>query len=559
MPITPTYPGLYIEELPSSSHTITAAPTSVAVFVGYSHPFKTQTFNQPVEIFSFSDYERLFGGFFNSSLFAGDQQAGLMGDLAMAVYQFFQNGGADAFVVGLQAQLPLGSPPPSPLDDLTPVQGQAVATIENANFEALEFVDDQYQLRITVENIVPVSSSQTWLTADLTISYLPTAANSNTNARVVTETYPRVNFAPQAQSSSSPVSNPNSVVARIAGVSKLVNVALDPSVAVPTTAWAAAPFDVFFGPALPAPTTVAPGSTHGNIFNPGDYTNALAADSPLDKLPIFNLLILPGVTASGVLSAASAFCQLKRAFLIMDPLPGDSADGSNGTTAITTGFSTMPKSKNSAVYFPYLMSNDPLTGAVLQIPPSGTVAGIFAEIDTNRGVWKAPAGLETTLTNVTDVVPTGQMTDQRQGVLNQAGINCIRNFPGVGPVVFGARTSVASNPSFQEWKYVPVRRMALFLEQTLYANLGWVVFEPNDEPLWNAIKATIEAFMLGLFRQGAFQGETPSDAFQVKCDSQTTTQADIDNGIVNIVVAFAPLKPAEFVIIQIAQLAGQTQ
>ena len=101
--------------------------------------------------------------------------------------------------------------------------------------------------------------------------------------------------------------------------------------------------------------------------------------------------------------------------------------------------------------------------------------------------------------------------------------------------------------------------MALFLEQTLYNNLGWVVFEPNDEPLWAAIRTSIEAFMLGLFRQGAFQGSTPSEAFQVKCDNQTTTQADIDNGIVNIVVAFAPLKPAEFVIIKISQLAGQTQ
>jgi uncharacterized protein len=151
------------------------------------------------------------------------------------------------------------------------------------------------------------------------------------------------------------------------------------------------------------------------------------------------------------------------------------------------------------------------------------------------------------------------MTDQRQGVLNQAGVNCIRNFPGIGPVVFGARTSVSANPSFQDWKYVPVRRMALFLEQTLYANLGWVVFEPNAEPLWTAIRSSIESFMLGLFRQQAFQGTTPSDAFQVKCDNQTTTQDDINNGIVNIVVAFAPLKPAEFVVIQIAQLAGQTQ
>jgi phage tail sheath protein FI len=194
-----------------------------------------------------------------------------------------------------------------------------------------------------------------------------------------------------------------------------------------------------------------------------------------------------------------------------------------------------------------------------EIPPSGTIAGIFANTDLTRGVWKAPAGLATTLTNITDVVERGQLTDQRQGVLNPLGVNCVRNFPNVGPVVWGARTSVTANPAYQQWRYVPVRRMALFLEQTLYANLGWVVFEPNDTPLWTAIVTSIQSFMLGLFLQGAFQGSTPSQAFQVKCDSSTTTQDDINNGIVNILVAFAPLKPAEFVVIQIAQLAGQAQ
>jgi phage tail sheath protein FI len=125
-------------------------------------------------------------------------------------------------------------------------------------------------------------------------------------------------------------------------------------------------------------------------------------------------------------------------------------------------------------------------------------------------------------------------------------------------VVWGARTTVAKNQAFAQSMYVPVRRMTLFIEQTLLANLRWVVFEPNDEPLWTAIRSSIESFMLSLFKQGALQGSTPSQAFQVKCDSTTTTSTDQQNGIVNIVVAFAPLKPAEFVIIEIAQLAGQT-
>jgi phage tail sheath protein FI len=167
--------------------------------------------------------------------------------------------------------------------------------------------------------------------------------------------------------------------------------------------------------------------------------------------------------------------------------------------------------------------------------------------------------LQTVILNTTGVVDTGDMTDARQGTLNPLGVNCLRDFPGIGTVIFGARTLVTENPAFEQWRYVPVRRMALFLEQTLKANLTWVVFEPNDSPLWVAIRTSIESFMLSLFHQHAFQGDTPSQAFQVLCDSSTTTQQDIDNGIVNIIVAFAPLKPAEFVIIKIAQLAGQTQ
>ena len=187
------------------------------------------------------------------------------------------------------------------------------------------------------------------------------------------------------------------------------------------------------------------------------------------------------------------------------------------------------------------------------------MAGIYASTDTNRGVWKAPAGLQTVILNTIGVIDTGRMTDARQGTLNPLGVDCLRDLPGIGTVVFGARTLVTQNPAQQQWRYVPVRRMALFLEQTLYRNLTWVVFEPNDEPLWVAIRTSIESFMLSLFHQGAFQGDTPSQAFKVLCDSSTTTQQDIDNGVVNIVVAFAPLKPAEFVVIQIAQLAGQSQ
>jgi phage tail sheath protein FI len=152
-----------------------------------------------------------------------------------------------------------------------------------------------------------------------------------------------------------------------------------------------------------------------------------------------------------------------------------------------------------------------------------------------------------------------KLTDPENGALNPLGLNCLRIFPIYGSIAWGARTLVGSDAEGNEWKYVPVRRTALFLEESLYRGTQWVVFEPNDEPLWAQIRLNIGAFMHGLFRQGAFQGQTPRDAYFVKCDKETTTQADINLGIVNILVGFAPLKPAEFVVIKIQQMAGQIE
>jgi phage tail sheath protein FI len=138
-------------------------------------------------------------------------------------------------------------------------------------------------------------------------------------------------------------------------------------------------------------------------------------------------------------------------------------------------------------------------------------------------------------------------------------VNCLRNRPGYGTVVWGARTLRGADATPDDWKYIPVRRTALFIEESLFRGTQWVVFEPNDEPLWSQIRLNVGAFMHDLFRQGAFQGTTPQDAYFVKCDKETTTQSDINNGIVNILVGFAPLKPAEFVVIQLQQMAGQIQ
>ena len=154
---------------------------------------------------------------------------------------------------------------------------------------------------------------------------------------------------------------------------------------------------------------------------------------------------------------------------------------------------------------------------------------------------------------------TYQLTDPENGLLNPLGLNCFRTFPGYGSVLWGARTLAGADALASQWKYVPVRRMALFLEQSLYRGTQWVVFEPNDEPLWAAIRLNVSSFMQTYFLKQAFQGQTADEAYFVKCDSETTTQTDIDNGIVNILVGFALLQPAEFVVIQIEQLTGQAQ
>jgi phage tail sheath protein FI len=540
MPITPTYPGIYIQEIPSAIHTITAAPTNIAVFIGYTHPFKTihANWRRPVQIFGFTDYIRNFGGFFRSLAFA--KSATNFADMAQAVNQFFLNGGTEAYIVALQPQGPPITPP-------TLQFGSVV-------FTAREITDATYELSVRVVPNLPLASPPNE-TADVIITYGPrsTPGGPQPPPSTVIETYRRVSLTP-TDAHGAP--DPNFIVTRIGTatnpVSSLVTVPAD------VTGLFFPVNEQFesFGQSLDQDT---------QLFFAHDFTAVMEQDTELDKLAIFNLMVIPGVGDTTVMSTALAFCERKRAFLIMDPSSASTADPNDPHNSIQLYVSTLPKGPNAALYFPYLKSPDPLTGATIdpltrlpyEIPPAPTVAGIYAATDLSRGVWKAPAGFQATTTNTTGVVDRGRMTDQRHGVFNPLGINCLRDFPNIGTAVFGARTVVTSTN--EQWRYVPVRRMALFLEQTLYANLGWVVFEPNAEPLWTAIRMSITSFMLGLFRQGAFAGTTPSQAFLVQCDSQTTTAQDVNNGVVNILVGFAPLKPAEFVIIMITQLAGQTQ
>ena len=242
---------------------------------------------------------------------------------------------------------------------------------------------------------------------------------------------------------------------------------------------------------------------------------------------------------------------------LVDPLSDwDKPADAIAPTGVDGSVFGLARSPNSALFFPRIISPDPLRDGQLEpFAPCGAMAGIMARTDASRGVWKAPAGIEATLSGVSDL--TVNMTDHENGLLNPLGVNCLRSFPVIGRVSWGARTLEGADQLASEWKYIPIRRLALMMEESLFRGTKWVVFEPNDEPLWANIRLNVGAYMMSLFRQGAFQGTSPKDAFFVKCDAETTTQNDRNNGIVNIVVGFAPLKPAEFVVISIQQIAGQ--
>jgi hypothetical protein len=285
----------------------------------------------------------------------------------------------------------------------------------------------------------------------------------------------------------------------------------------------------------------------------------------LNKVDIFNLLCVPGESETSTVSALQQYCASKLAFYIVDPPQGAGTSPTTvaklvqtGPAGSDTGSLTGTYSMNSAYYFPWVMAPDPLIGNRQRLfPPCGFVAGIYAATDANRGVWKAPAGIDAGLTGESGLQYV--LTDAENGSLNVQAINCLRHFKVYGDVVWGARTLQGNDQAGSQWKYIPIRRLALFLESSLYEGTQWVVFEPNDETLWSQIRLNVGSFMQGLFLQGAFQGTTPQQAYFVKCDSENNPQSSIDQGVVNILVGFAPLYPAEFVVIQIQQMAGQVQ
>lgn len=541
MPTALTYPGVYIEEVPSGVRTITGVATSITAFIGTAPRGSS---NDPVVINSFGDFERLFGGLSVDSM------------LGYAVRDFYQNGGSQAIIVRVNngataasIQLPTGQA--SPNNFLTLVAASE-GSWGNSLSAGVDFntkdpsKPDLFNLTVfeTVNKVVV--QTERFLNVSLNSSdagYLP---------RVLDQ---------------------QSLLVRV------LSDASGPVIPLDTAGHPARPLEtmeILSPPSSPPKEKLAPvpavtgsGTDGGAVGGPqyigsADLKTGLFA---LDKADLFNLLCIPppvrgGDTDISVYGAALKYCVDRRAMLIVDP---PAAWGALSETAAANAIKglgdlslTGPDSRNAALYFPRVKEADLLLNGVIDtFVPCGVIAGIMARTDSQRGVWKAPAGLDATLSGVRALQVN--LNDGENGQLNPLGINCLRSFPVNGRVVWGARTLRGADQFADDYKYVPVRRTALYLEESLYRGTQWVVFEPNDEPLWAQIRLNIGAFMQNLFRQGAFQGRTPREAYLVKCDKETTTQNDINLGIVNILVGFAPLKPAEFVVIKIQQLAGQIE
>lgn len=297
------------------------------------------------------------------------------------------------------------------------------------------------------------------------------------------------------------------------------------------------------------------------VLTETDYVGAGFEDADkgiyaLAKVDLFTLLCLPPPVPDGdlpqtVWKAALAYCARRRAFLIVDA-PGGATPSTVTAWPAEHGL-TGDAARNGAVYFPRIRRPDPLrNGAAGDFAACGAVAGVMARTDADRGVWTAPANAG--LAGVSGL--TVVLTDGQNGTLNASGINCLRTFPGRGPVVWGARTLAGTDALHDEFKYVSVRRLALYIEESVYRGTQWAVFEPNGEPLWTQLGRSVGAFMQNLFHQGAIQGQTAKDAYFVRCDRTTMTQDDIDQGLVTVMVGFAPVKPAEFVVIRIQQWAA---
>lgn len=586
-----TAPGVYVQEVPSGVHTVVGVSTSVTAFIGRT---TYGPVGEPTLITSFEDFERTFGGLKKDSL------------TTYAIQDFFLNGGTQAIVIrafndggdgamGRTGAVTFRAADPLALDNAQKAVDKATAKVtaaEDAKTAADKALKDagsdsakkkkaqaeqktaEAALTKAQAELKTATDAQTALKAQHTdpqwklVASSPGAWGGRVYYNVEDVTSPLVQARYKTPDwDATDLKNLTIYYVQETGGETVEHF---PNVSTNAKAGHRSVSEVLkytsrFARVLGAKDTAGTAKA-SDPLSPGDYEEALEA---LDKVDIFNLLCIPpdvreGDTAPDVYTEAVSLCEKRRATLIVDPPSawGTSTPPENITPedfSSDLGISAGATSARfAAVYFPRIIKPDPLNaGYPAQFCASGLIAGVYAKNDGARGVWKAPAGLDTGLLGVSKL--EHKLTDAQNGFMNQRGINALRSFPDSGPVIWGARTMRGADSLSDDYKYVPVRRLADYIEESLKRGSKWAVFEPNDEPLWAQLRQSVGAFMFDLFRQGAFQGVTKDQAYFVKCDSSTTTQNDIDAGIVNVVVGFAPLKPAEFVILYFQQIAGNIQ
>jgi uncharacterized protein len=539
----PGHPGVYVQEVPSA-HTIQGAPTSVPAFVGLteSGPFNTATL-----ITSWASYQRIFGGFAWRAF------------TPLAVFQFFAEGGGQAYVVRIQPSK-AGARGTATVPSSSDIQVQAASNgawsgnlyLATTCAKGSAFFDISVLVSKSVFDFTQNSNNQNNLDVQLLNAYVQQnslALLPINGGMYVLESFTGFTAASLKLplGSTDPASSP--LAQQINKKSMFIRVVSG------TT----------------APTTKSPTPQTTSVAFKGGTDDAFEPTSALNyltKVQGISLLAIPDTVKYVLQSGASDlptqahqinlalnYCEkYGNLFLVADPPYLIDIGATTATQTILNfksgngGTSDALSSSYGAIYHPWLLTSNPITGVNMPVPPSGTMLGRYAYTDNNVGVFKSPAGIRegALRTAFACAVP---ISDEDQDVLNPAGVNALRNLINYGNVIWGARTLSLDG----DWTYLAIRRFFIFVEQSLLNSLQWVVFEPNDQRLWAAINRDVGAFLTTLWHQGALFGESPTEAFFVVCDESNNPPETRTEGILYIDIGLAPVYPAEFVVIRISQ------
>jgi phage tail sheath protein FI len=514
MPPVFSSPGAYIDEVPAGVRTIAGVATSITAFIGRARRGPT---DRPGHVRSFAEFERLYGSLWEPA------------PLGYAVKHFFANGGSEAVIARVHNRA-------------------TCATLSLPAFKLVAASEGKWgnQLRVRVDH----ASEDRGDDALFNLSVRDMAS-------LDTEQHANVSITPD---------HPRFIGRVLAEQSQLIRIAdpvgdMRPEANAPLPEADADPFGDATSTPFSGDGDDGQGVTQEDIIDPAHEAGQRGLWL-FDQVDLFNLMVVPPLdratdVPAAVWNRAAEYCADRRAVLIVD------APAAWHTTAEVIGrlSEAVDATDSAAIYFPRILAPDPLDESRMQtFAPSGAIAGVIARTDAARGVWKSPAGVEATINGASGISlggEAGQLGEQEISFLNTLGVNCLRRLPQVGHVVWGARTLRGADRFGSQWKYLPVRRLGYYIEESLFRGTPWAAFERNDETLWARLRLSCDAFMQELFRQGAFQGAVARDAYFVNCSRETTTAADVAGGVVNLLIGFAPLRRGEFILVRIQQPTRQ--